>query len=113
MSTPAIQIILDSEGNTRFSPSPQTALFSDLVFWNNETKESHWPWPTDFDYNPQATGWFPAAVPPGETSGDYATPPQPPPPPTPPTPQTIYYFCKVHPLRINERGMITVVSSLP
>lgn len=112
MSTPAIQIILNPDGSTSFSPSPQTALFSDLVFWNNQTKENHWPWPTDSNYNPQATGWFPAAVPPGETSGDYATPPAVPPPPPQP-PQTIYYCCKLHPLRTSERGTITVVSSLP
>jgi hypothetical protein len=111
MSTPAIQIILNSDGTTSFSPSPQTALFSGLVFWNNQTKEHHWPWPTDSNYNPQATGWFPA-VPPGETSGDYATPPAVPPPPPQP-PQTIYYCCKLHPHRTSERGTITVVSSLP
>ena len=75
MSTPAIQIILNSDGSTTFSPSSQKALFGDLVFWNNQTKENHWPWPADSNYNPQAIGWFPAPVPPGETSGDYATPP--------------------------------------
>ena len=99
MSTPAIQIILNSDGSTSFSPSPQTALVSDLVFWQNDTKESHWPWPTDSNYNPQATGWFPAAVPSGETSGDFATPT---------TAQTVYYCCKTHPLRASERGIIKV-----
>jgi hypothetical protein len=100
MSTPAIQIIC-SGGNTSFSPSPQTALVSDLVFWNNQTEEDHWPWPTDSNYNPNATGWFPAAVPPGQTSGDFATPT---------APQTVYYCCYLHP---TEHGTINVVSSLP
>ena len=75
MSTPAIQIILNSDGTTSFSPSPQTALFSGLVFWNNQTKEHHWPWPTDSNYNPQATGWFPA-VPPGELQATMQRPQQ-------------------------------------
>jgi hypothetical protein len=101
MSTPAIQIILSLDGNTTsFSPSPQTALVSDLVFWNNETQHHHWPWPTDSNYNPQATGWFPTPVPPGETSGDFATPT---------SAQTVYYCCKLHP---TEHGIINVVTSL-
>lgn len=104
MSTPAIQIILNPDGTTSFSPSPQTALVSDLAFWNNQTKENHWPWPTDSNYNPQATGWFPAPVPPSETSGDFATPT---------SAQTVYYCCKLHPHRISERGKINVVTSLP
>ncbi len=112
MSTPAIQIILNSDGSTTFSPSSQKALFGDLVFWNNQTKENHWPWPADSNYNPQAIGWFPAPVPPGETSGDYATPPAVPSPPPQP-PQTIYYCCKLHPQRTGERGTIKVVASLP
>jgi|SRR5579864_1994886 len=100
MSTPAIQIVC-SGGNTSFSPSPQTALVSDLVFWNNETEENHWPWPTDSNYTPNTTGWFSAAVPPGQTSGDFATPT---------APQTVYYCCYLHP---TEHGTINVVSSLP
>jgi len=100
MSTPAIQIVC-SGGSTSFSPSPQTALVSDLVFWNNQTQEDHWPWPTDSNYKPQATGWFPAAVPPGQTSGDFATPT---------APQTVYYCCSLHP---TEHGTINVVSKLP
>jgi hypothetical protein len=111
MSSPAIQIILNTDGTTTFSPSPQKALFGDLVFWNNQTKESHQPWPTDSNYNPEGKPWFPP-VPAGETSGDYATPPAVPPPPPQP-PQTIYYCCKLHPHRTSERGTITVVSSLP
>lgn len=103
MSTPAIQIIFNSDGTTSFSPSPQTALVSDLVFWQNNAKAPHWPWPTDSNYNPQAKGWFPAAVPPGETSGDFATPPQ---------PQTVYYCCYLHPTEPTEQGTINVVTSL-
>lgn len=111
MSTPAIQIILNPDGTTSFSPSPQKVLFNGLAFWNNQTKENHQPWPTDSNYNPQPTPWFPP-VPPGETSGDYAAPQAPPPPAPPPPPQTVYYFCKLHPHRTSERGTITVVNSL-
>lgn len=112
MSTPPILIILNQDGTTSFSPSPQTALRGDLVFWRNQTKEDHQPWPTDSNYNPADKKWFPP-VPPGETSGDYATPQIPLPPAPPPPPQTIYYFCKLHPHRTSERGTITLVNSLP
>jgi hypothetical protein len=112
MSSPAIQIILNPDGSTTFSPSSQTALRGDLVFWNNQTKENHQPWPTDSNYKPEGKPWFPP-VPPGETSGDYATPQVPLPPAPPPPPQTIYYFCKLHPHRTSERGTITLVNSLP
>jgi hypothetical protein len=101
MSTPPIQII-NTGGTTSFSPNPQTALVSDLVFWRNNTKEDHWPWPTDSNYNPLPTGWFPAPVPPNQTTGDF---------PTPTTAQTVYYCCKNHPT--TERGTIDVVTSLP
>jgi plastocyanin len=102
MSTPAIQI-LNSDGHTSFSPSSQTALVSDLVFWQNKDSKAHLPWPTDSNYKPEATGWFPA-VPPGETSGDFATPT---------SPQTVYYYCHLHPKETTERGTINVVNSLP
>jgi len=99
MSSPVIRIILNPDKTTSFSPSPQKAPVSDLVFWRNETQESHWPWPTDSNYNPDATGWSIPAVPPSETSGDFATPT---------SAQTVYYCCKLHPHRTSERGIIKV-----
>ena len=104
MSTPPIQIILNPNGTTSFSPSPQTALRGDLVFWNNQTKESHQPCQTDSNYNLDPKGWKLPAVPPGETSGDYATPT---------APQTVYYCCYLHPKEPTEQGIINVVNSLP
>jgi len=112
MSSPVIRIILNPDKTTSFSPSTQKALFGDLVFWRNETQETHQPWPADSNYNPVVGNpWFPP-VPPGETSGDYATPAAIPSSP-PQSPQTIYYCCKIHPQRTSERGTINVVTKLP
>jgi hypothetical protein len=91
------------------------------VTWNNDTNESHWPWPIDAQGNLLSEDEalkrklylcdrIPAhqvSVPIYDVNPDFS--PQPPPVPPPPhsnvPPPTINYVCRLH---LQERGCIVV-----
>jgi hypothetical protein len=83
----------------------------DIITWNNETGEDHWPWPVDDNGNPlpddkvSIANWnylsnrIPAGGPAGRGSRpDYNVPPVPPYVPT----ITINYCCKLHPKMLGQ-----------
>jgi hypothetical protein len=94
----------------------------DLVTWSNRTGQTHQPWMTDSSYNPLSdaevlprgsTNYMSDQIPPNESSRpsyDVAQP-TPAPPATPPNNWTVYYFCKLHPTVVTERG--TIEASIP
>ena len=94
---------------------PLQAQQDDLVTWNNTTKQTHQPWPTDSHYKPLPDSQVPRGsanylsdpIPAGQSSRpsyDVAQPDD------EPETWTVYYCCKQHP---TERGKIiaTVVPS--
>jgi hypothetical protein len=110
-----IKIVPSGSGKgASFAPGAQAAQQDDLVCWNNTTKETHQPWPTDENYNPLdvargSAEYLSDAIPPGQSSRpsyDVAQPAA-----SPPLSEwTVYYYCAKHPNRTSERG--TIVGSL-
>jgi hypothetical protein len=105
-----VKIVPASGGGAKFSPSAQMAQQDDLVCWNNQTNETHQPWPTDDDYNPLDVSrssplYLSDPIPPKRSSRpsyDVAQPSGSPPPAN----WTVYYYCATHPDRTSERGQI-------
>ncbi len=90
---------------------PLQAQQDDLVTWNNTTKKTHQPWPTDSNYNPLPVSQVPRGsanylsdpIPPGESSRpSYDTA----------VVGTVYYCCLKHKSAKSERGTI-IVSAVP
>jgi hypothetical protein len=103
---------VDLQGYAPGDPLP--AQQDDLVSWNNTTKKTHQPWPTDSNYDPLpesevlprgSANYLCDPIPPGESSTpayDVAQPQT----TTPPVTWTVYYYCKLHPDIETERGSI-------
>lgn len=74
----------------------------DILCWNNQTDEAHWPWQTDDTYvigsgaNTQLCDDLPAW---GTSNPGYVTGK---------VPTTIYYACKDHPKATSEQGTVVV-----
>ena len=98
---------------------PLQAEQDDLVTWNNTTKQTHQPWPTDADYNvlpdSAVTRGTPNYLCDPISAGDSSRPSYDVAQPTAPQPAmwVIFYCCKLHPTVISERGQIiaTVIPS--
>jgi len=109
-----VKIVQASAGGAKFSPSAQQTQQDDLVSWNNQTNETHQPWPTDANYNPldvsrSSPQYLSDPIPPKRSSRpsyDVAQPSPTPPSKTPPANWTVYYYCATHPERTSERGQI-------
>jgi hypothetical protein len=109
-----IKIVPSSTGGAKFSPSALQTQQDDLVCWNNTTKETHQPWPTDDEYNPLDVSrsdpqYLSDEIPPNRSSRpsyDVAQPPAPSKGVPPPANWTVYYYCATHPDRDIERGQI-------
>ena len=94
---------------------PLQAQQDDLVTWNNTTKQTHQPWPTDSNYKPLpdsqvprgSTNYLSDPIPAGQSSRPSYDVAQ---PSGSPQSWTVYYCCKQHP---TERGKIiaTVIPS--
>jgi hypothetical protein len=105
-----VKIVEESAGGAKFSPSAQQTQQDDLVCWNNQTNETHQPWPTDKNYDPldvsrSSPQYLSDPIPPKRSSRpsyDVAQPAVKPPPPA----WTIDYYCATHPERTSERGQI-------
>jgi plastocyanin len=107
-ATSAINIIRSGSGAT-FDPQVRDANQDDLVNWNNTTKTTHQPWPTDSNYKPLQVSkgspqYLADAIPPGESSLTYRVAQ----PSGNPQGWTVYYYCKLHPNDSDERGTIVV-----
>jgi hypothetical protein len=77
----------------------------DLVSWDNECKESHWPWPVESEnappvdpLSPDLSPLSPTSIQSSSSSDDYSV--------TAKTGTTIWYCCKFHPA---ERARLVVV----
>ena len=92
--------------------SPLSAQQNDVVCWNNNTNETHQPWPLDAKGNPLPASSIPRGsanylsdpIPPGRSSRPSYIVVQP--SGNPPT-WTLNYYCATHPKRTNERGTIS------
>jgi hypothetical protein len=89
----------------------------DLVTWSNTTGDTHQPWMTDSLYNPLSdaavlprgsTNYMSDPIPPDEASRPSYDVAQ---PATQPNNWTVYYFCKLHPMIVTERG--TIEAAIP
>ncbi len=107
----------DPAGPAAFSPQdggpgqPLEAWDGDTVTWNNTTGDHHWPWPTDANYQPLSvapgqTAYMTDDIAAGQGSRPIysvnlgsATPPL-----------LVHYYCKDHPNRESERGIIRVIA---
>jgi hypothetical protein len=123
MSDWSIKIVpAKSGGGAAFQPDlqgyepgdPLPAQQDDLVTWNNTTTHTHQPWQTDATYKPISPD-------PARGSKDYLSDPIPAkqssrpsydaaPPAGNPASWTVYYYCKLHPTVVSERGTITVTA---
>lgn len=113
----SIKIVTGNDGKETFTPATLQAEQDDLVSWNNTTKQTHQPWPTDSNYNPLPPSqvkrgnavYLSDPIPPGESSRpsyDVAQPPAGTTGQPPPTSWTVYYYCRKHPGEVTERGTI-------
>jgi hypothetical protein len=104
----AVNIVRSGSGAT-FDPKVRSAIQDDLINWNNTTKDTHQPWPTDSNYKPLQVAkgspqYLADAIPPGQSSLTYRVAQ---PSGNPPS-WTVYYCCKLHPNDSGERGTIFV-----
>jgi hypothetical protein len=107
-ATSAVNIIKSGSGAT-FDPQVRSASQDDLINWNNTTKDTHQPWPTDSNYKPLQVSkgspqYLSDKIPPGESSLTYRVAQ----PAGNPNTWTVYYYCKLHPNSTKERGTIFV-----
>ena len=110
-ATSGVNIIPKGSGAT-FDPQSRSANQDDLVNWNNTTKNTHQPWPTDANYKPLnvAKGspqYLADQIPPGETSLTYRVAQ----PDGDPQTWTVYYYCNLHPNDTGERGTIVATAN--
>lgn len=105
-----VKIVQANSGGATFSPGAQMTQQDDLVCWNNTTKETHQPWPTDENYNPLDVArsdpeYLSDEIPPGRSSRPSYDVAQPSGSPAPAN-WVVYYYCATHPDRVSERGQL-------
>lgn len=93
-----IDIQSSETGLTSFVPGSTSAFVNDLLYWTNQTNDSHQPWETDSNYNPKASSNLSNVIAPGDSSDTYEVSQT----------GTTYYYCRQHPSNTSERGTLVV-----